>query len=198
MSTIDPIHAAEESHPGVKKLVLKPTSRETDIRLIAMLHQWEPEGELPASSQRPRQVQWTNSDTFITYVEDTILNAAYLVIDGPNTERISDQVRKGLEVYEAADLDELRRSDLPADKAISLVNATVLAAPENFDSSVYDRVAAALRHPAEAVRGAALFAITYVPWKRFRDLLQSIRTEFPGMNADVDKVIEYFDKHGWA
>src|ERR1700719_2566660 len=106
------------------KLVLKPTSREADVRLIAMIHGWHLEAELNATQERPLQIQWiVAADTRVTYVEDSLLNGAYLVIDGPHTEQVIDQVYKGLEVYRTIDFKAIENKELAPEKAAALVNA---------------------------------------------------------------------------
>lgn len=183
----------------MKKLVLKPTSGEEDVRLIAMIHDWELRRDIPADPTTPRQLLWVlpDGETSLTYVEDTLLQSRYLMPAGPAEAEAEQRIRAGLEVYDPSDLRRLLLPDLDASEALRLIAAAALMAPDDFDQEHFDLFAQALRHPEADVRRAAVFAITYVPWRQFRDLLADLPSRDPAVATDAQVVLSSIDEHGW-
>jgi len=180
------------------KLVLKPTSAEMDVRLIAQIHGWPFLGEVPAGPSNPRQIVWAAEDaTEITYVEDTVLRQPYLVISGSREESVAERLQNGLEIYDPTQVVQVPLANLGADEASRLVNAAALMAPVEFNIPFYEFFGGALQHPSAEVRRAAIFAITYVPWKQFRDLLLTIKTRDTALSRDIEIVVQSIDVHGW-
>jgi hypothetical protein len=126
-----------------------------------------------------------------------VLQNRYLVISGPAEDKVAQQLRDGLEVFELSSIQRLASPELNATEAVALVNATVLMAPDKFDPQFFEHLAAALRHPEPEVRRAAVFAITYLPWRQFRDLLLELERQDPTIERDVQVVIKALDEHGW-
>jgi hypothetical protein len=46
----------------MRKAVLKPTSGEMDVKLIATIHGWQLQRDLPAQGAAPRQLLWVAPD----------------------------------------------------------------------------------------------------------------------------------------
>ena len=181
------------------KLVLKPTSEETDLKLIASLKGWQLLRENPAEPAIPHQILWTTPDgaTTIIYVEDQLLQTRYLTISGPEEQAIAKQLEAGLEAYSLDDLSRLSSPDLAPPEAVVLVNAAALKAPQEYDAELFELISKALQHPAVEVRRAAVFAITYVPWRQFRNVLSQLGNTDPALARDVQVVIDTIDDEGW-
>lgn len=182
----------------MKKLVLKPTSGENDVRLIAMVHGWELQADIPAGDT-PRQIHYAMPDgqTAVVYVEDTLLQTYYLVLNGPAEDDAERKVHAGLEVYSPSDLRRLLNPDVDTYDALRLVGAAAQMAPEGFDQRTFDLFSAALGNPDFEVRRGAIFAITYVPWRQFRDILLDIMAKDPDVSKDAETVLGIIDEHGW-
>ena len=181
------------------KLVLKPTSGETDVKLISMIQGWQLQREIAADATMPRQILWVTPDgsTSIVYVEDQILQLAYLLVNGPEEATVQKQVVDGLEIYTSESLQRLASPDVATDEAITLVNAAAVMAPADYDAEVFAVVKNALRHADLAVRRTAVFAVTYMPWRQFRDLLVETGKTDPDLTRDVQVVTDAIDAQGW-
>lgn len=182
----------------MKKLVLKPTSGENDVRLIAMIHNWELQADIPAGD-KPRQIHYAMPDglTSVVYVEDTLLQTYYLILNGPAENDAERKVHAGLEVYAQSDLRRLFDPDADTYDALRLVGAATVMAPEEFDQRTFDLLCAALRNPDFEVRRGAVFAITYLPWRPFRALLLDIQAKDPDVSKEAEMVLGIIDEHGW-
>lgn len=180
------------------KLVLKNTSSETDVRLIAMIHSWEFVIEFPRENNSPHQVQWKyGSDTIIVFMEDFLLNMNYLVVDGNDCQVIKKQVIDGLEIYQEADIERLNTDVINTPEASLLINAAALMLASPFEESSYDLFLRAMNSTSEEVQRSAIFAVNYAPWIEFRETLLSLKNTYPYLSKDIDIVIEANDTHGW-
>lgn len=181
------------------KLVLKPTSQETDVALIAQIHHWRLVHDIAPATGRPRQLVWStpSGDASITYVDDNLLNLRYLQFRGKERE-VAKQIQDGLEVVEQTDLQRIADPGLDPPTAVQLVNAAALMASDRpFDPGTFALFSQALRHPANAVRRAAIFAITYLPWRQFREKLLLLAAGDETLAHDVHVVVSSIDQHGW-
>lgn len=181
------------------KLVLKPTSGETDVKLIAMIHGWQLQRENEAGPTMPRQILWATPDgsTSVVYIEDQILQLGYLLVNGPEEASVHKQVVDGLEIYTFDHLRRLEAADLPADEAITMVNVAAIMGPADYDAQFFELLKQALRHADLAVRRTAIFAITYLPWRQFHELLEQTGQTDHQLARDVQVVTEAIDAMGW-
>jgi hypothetical protein len=180
------------------KLVLKNTSCETDVRLIAMINSWEFVVEFPRVNNSPHQVQWKyGPSTIIVFMEDFLLNMNYLVVDGNDCQVIKKQVIDGLEIYQEADIDRLNTEVVNTPEASLLINAAALMITGSFEQSYYDLILRAMNSTCEEVQRTAIFAVNYTPWIELRDTLLSLKNTYPYLSKDIEIVIEANDTHGW-
>ena len=181
------------------KLVLKPTSNEMDVRLIASINHWQIQADIPADASTPWQIIWMlpEGDTRVIYVEDSLLRINYLVVEGSREVQVAELVQKGLEVYDSSDIDRLRQRDMDPAEAEKLVSVMALLAMDRFDREIYTLFSIALEHPAVSVRRAAVFAITYAPWQPLRNLLWKRQDEDSEIRPDIEVILKSIDQHGW-
>lgn len=181
------------------RLVLKLTSSEIDIRLIASINHWQLQGEISADKATPKQIIWTlpESDTRVTYVEDALLGINYLLVTGQLEMQAVEALQNGLEIYSRSEIDPSHLRHVDPAEAEKLVHVIALMAADGFDRKTFDLFAAALAHPAVSVRRAAVFGVTYAPWQSLRELLVKCQAEDPEIGQDVEIVLNSIDQHGW-
>lgn len=178
-------------------LVLKETSKEPDVRLIASIHGWALLAEYPASDSTPRQIRWDyQGDTAIVYLEDFLLDLNYLVVQGPREATVREQVFNGLEAYTSDDVFGLDSADVDAATAGTLIKVAALVAPRAFDEDFFALFVRALHHEALDVGRAAVFAVNYLPWTQLRQALLDLKERRPALSMDVDVVVRANDEHG--
>lgn len=180
------------------KLVLKNTTGELDVRLIASINGWQLVSEHHRINNTPHQIQWLYSnETIIVFIEDFLLNQNYLYIEGDELDAVKQQVIKGLEIYDEESICQLQSDFINQSEACPLINVAALMAPPGFNEKYYEIFLRAFYSQNQDVQKTAIFAITYVPWRQFREVLVKLKDEFPEVSKDIDVVIQANDQHGW-
>ena len=181
------------------KIVLRGSSEEIDVAALALIHGWRLEQELPAGIQQPRQVTWRvrDGETAIIYVEDALLSTRYIIVRGPSASDVAQKLINGLEVVDLQDLEALRDRSIDPEKAIQLINAAALLAPEVPNDAFAELLIAGMTHHDTQVQRAAVFAITYVPWRRFRESLTKLVASDVAIARDAEVIIQTLDRQGW-
>ena len=179
-------------------LVLKETSKEEDVRLIAAINGWVLVAEYPNVNNTPHQIQWNyNLDTFIVFVEDFLLELNYLVIEGLDMEIVKNHVINGLEIYSEEDVLGINSEALDDSEVGNLIKVACLIAPRKFDEGFFKIFLKAFNSKSIDVQRVAVFAVNYVPWIQFREILLKCKNDNPEISIDIDVVVQANDSHGW-
>jgi hypothetical protein len=179
-------------------IVLKETSGEIDVRLIASINSWQFLIEHPFSNNTPHQIKWVyNNDTVITFIEDFLLQLNYLFVQGIDSDIIKQQAINGLEIYTEADIYRLNTEIIHSPEACVLIKVAALMASKVFHQGIFELFLRAFSSNSPDVQRAAVFAVNYIPWVEFRETLLRFRDIYPDLSIDIDVIVQANDSHGW-
>lgn len=179
-------------------LVLKETSGELDVRLIASINNWQLVAEYPFKDNSPHQIQWQyGNDTVVVYLEDFLLELNYLVVHGNDEDAVKNQVVNGLEIYTEADVFRLNSEFVDSQTATILIKVASLIAPKTFDEVYFELLLKTFHFKDTDVQRTAVFAVNYIPWIQFRTALLNVKNIYPELSNDIDVVVQANDTHGW-
>lgn len=165
---------------------------------------WDYEAETKADEQRGiwHELRWSLGPLlWVHYIEDPVSSLGYFAVTGDDpqlVQSISATIADDLEAWSIEELCEIfDRTTEPH----ALAQTTVylgLAAPHDFDVRVFDRIRRALNHSEVGVRHAAMWAMSYSPWPRYRPLLSDAVRNDPDsdLREAAQAVLDGFDEQG--
>lgn len=165
---------------------------------------WDFEGRVESSSEeKPYTVIWRSKEGVqCLYVEDDLSELSCVLFGcqrdyNPMTELI-EPIVGALNAWGLDELvEEIDSSEDPNDFAEAVIRAG-LGSPQEFDQRLFDRISTALSHDDDAVREAAAWATSYMPWPEYRPILnRAMSTEGdPEIRATIGTILESMDELG--
>jgi translation initiation factor 2 alpha subunit (eIF-2alpha) len=162
---------------------------------------WFLEAEIESDDQRGiwHEVRWScGPRLWIHYLEDPISSVAYLIVTGNDPQLIksmSRTIEHDLDTWPIAELIGIVDSASDPHVLARAVVRLGVAAPHSFDKRVFDRIRNALNHSESGVRHAALWALSFSPWPRYRPLISGIARSDPEpwLREAAQAVLDGFD-----
>jgi hypothetical protein len=175
----------------IRRLLLRAYPDEQQIRRYAKEHDWP----IAVTTQENidqgtvHEIVWLVGPSLaMHYAEDKLTGTAYVMASSCSpelAERLSRELERDLDVIP---LDQLLRTPGEADdmQALGLaISRLSLGAPYEFDSDVFELVSQGLAHPDHRVRHASIWAVTFMPWQEYRQILRKMAES--DQDADVRK-----------
>jgi hypothetical protein len=156
---------------------MKPSISEADVTKLATRFHWRRVSDIPASPDRAigRQVAWEIAEILaLHYIEDAIGSWRYLVVSGADkraAEAVAAVVREHLDHWSVQGLIERVRAEDDLAERARLIVGVGLAAPKEFNESVYTLIDVSMRDSEKGIRYAALWAAAYT---EYRELVPAI------------------------
>ncbi len=150
-----------------------------EVNQMAYDNDWQLQDLVLPTETQPFEKIWltASGEVAIHYVEDSMLGARYLHVDGENRDQTTALIRSRIATY---DLDEIRQQLKTASDTNLAIRATyhlAAIAPEQFDPEFFGYFSLMLAHPDSEVRRAAVFATAYAPWVEFRPYLERMAAD---------------------
>jgi len=160
---------------------------------VALAAGWYLHGVTVADDRRPYTEVWTDADqrTAAHYVEDDLLGAAYVDLQGDAAETWAESLRAQIPVLAPQEI--VAWTALVEDPAerIQAVGHLAAVAPEAPRDVVVDVLARLAADPVEAVRGAVLYVCARLAWPDVVALVERLRDAdpSPSLRADANRVL---------
>ena len=160
------------------RVALKDNISKSDFDQTAWKYGWLWAEDILRTKERPYEIIRTtrSNQTSIHYFDDHLIDVRYIVIDGVETEAHSvyEQICDSLDIYKYEDVDDLLNNAVNADNYIYAIYRVGVAAPSRFESRYFRLFERVFTNPDSKVRDAAIFAIGYVAWPEFCEILQEM------------------------
>ena len=166
-----------------------------EVETLAWDKNWHFENEQPRSDHHPFDtITWITAggQTVINYVDDYIINVRYLVIDGPESDTIVQQVRSALATYSNADIQRKFKNAQNRESRITAIYQLAIAAPQTFDEQLNEQLESVFADPDPQIRHAAIVAVGYIGWPELRQKLEQLKISDPesSIRHDAELMLE--------
>ncbi|MGM1062650.1 hypothetical protein [Saccharothrix sp. Mg75] len=195
-----------EKRHRARSLVLRtdPSTAEAEVERFADALGWPCRGEIPADPRQgiPYEVQWSAGPALtLHFLIDDLSNTPAVTVSGDDPQAVDAAAQLTAKHLNTFSTDELlesaRRTRRAADKARALVQAGI-GASENFNQPLFNEIRDNLANKDTRLREAAIWAMSYVPFPQYRELLQTTAQEDPDRRLrDIARnVLAAFDRGG--
>ena len=163
-----------------RRCVLRDSVTAEDVMDYAENSGWLPIGHIAADPAQGVHFEllWSvGPEVTAHYVEDGFAHVRYVTATGSDLVRIeatAARIERQLQAWTVDELSgQLDRAELAQDRAAAVVRLG-MAAPLTAIPAVIDRLKAATRDSDHSVRHAAVWAMIYTAWPRFRPVLAGL------------------------
>lgn len=182
--------------------LLRPGTGLSDVEEYATSSGWERirQQERDPAAGLQRKIAWrVASEVCLFYTEDDDADCAFVYV-GASWKSVGEgfyqHAREHLPVYEPQEVIAGYRR--PGGGSAKNLLRAVLAAPREYDETVFDIVAEAMRSPDRQLRAAAVYATSYNLWAEYLPKLRQVASSDPDeeIRSDADMMIEIYRESG--
>ncbi|MCB9647447.1 MAG: HEAT repeat domain-containing protein [Deltaproteobacteria bacterium] len=123
-----------------------------------------------------------SSGDVATFTQHMTLGLRIIAVTGPRSDEVADLLRERLDAWPRQAMLELWARGVAEDDVDDRVDAVLLlgvCAPATEDPELASPIQDALEDANEDVRNAAIVAVTFPGWERFRPMLEHIAANDP-------------------
>jgi hypothetical protein len=161
---------------NLMRLVLRPWVTRLDVEFMASDLAWvlnstrEPAYALPG--YRAWAVESLIGITFVLFTEDLLAEKRYVILEGPDIERLAVKVRSYLATCDIAEVIATLEKGREIEHKVDAVRTLGVAATKFYDEQIFRGLLLGLRDPAVPVRLAALSVVGFANWS---ELIEPVR-----------------------
>jgi len=171
------------------------------IDSLAWDENWYLYNFIPPTEEEPYEKIWKTQDeqTTIHYIEDSLINIRYFLVEGKSREEILEQIRSSLETFEKDEIVEMIKNSVEPIQYVHAIYHVGVAATQNYDSEFFELFKSAFCHSDVKVRNAAILSTGYAGWQEFQQPLDLLKTSDPDpiVREFAAYTLESLAKHNW-
>jgi len=159
------------------RVIVKEEVPLTKIDGLAWNDGWDMRDFTPRRAGKLFQQLWTKGKrTQIQYTEDPAIDLRYIMVSGPDQQKVLRKIQETFPVYTEAEVRRMvKTAQTPEERARAILHIGI-AAPANFDDTFLGYFNSAFADDDANVRWAAATASGYTSWLELRDALQQLAT----------------------
>lgn len=165
------------------RIALKQNVVRTMVIKAAYCNKWMSFEQILRSESNPYEIIFVtkpNKNTFIHYIEDFVIEVAYLWIEGEEADRVISEAENSLDCYSWSEItDEYDRAENDLQKIKAIYKAGVTAPYLKFDpecKKFFDRT---LLETNPQIRTATILAMGYMSWPEWKEVLRDLQATDP-------------------
>jgi hypothetical protein len=170
------------------RIVPEKGFREDALYPLLVAHDWSIKRRIAQDGDQPREYIYGTEDanTNIHFIMDHKIGVDYLLVSGPDAQRIANTLRSKLFHYHSEEIvDRAREPNLsPADRRRALYHLALDKMDHGFDQESFDIYCTAMRDADPFVRASAVLGAAYLGWPELADPLRPLAT-----SAEPDELI---------
>ncbi len=157
---------------------------------LAWNDDWDIRDFTPRKPGKLFQQIWTKGKrTQIQYTEDPLLDLRYIMVSGPDQQKVLRKIQETFPVYNESEVRRmLKIAQTPQERARAILHIGI-SAPADFDATFLGYFNSAFADEDANVRWAAAAVSGYTNWPELRDVLQQLA------KADSDLKVRKAAKH---
>lgn len=166
---------------ALHRVPLRESVNRATLEDAAWSNGWLLWNEIERSDSTPHEVVWVLKDqkTSIHFVEDFVIDVDYLVIKGPDADKVLKEAVSSLDSYDKNDILELAKKAAKPEERIRAVYYAGAAGAGPFDRDLFGVIERAAEDEDAKVRRAAIVATGYLEWAQARKLLERLARDDP-------------------